>query len=347
MRDICIFSGNSQTPTSSHHLTFYHHIFCVVVVYYLLLLIMGNVASKSNQPPLPNDGGPPCASGKEFIARSSSSPSSDCPIPEEVRDNSKFGVYNVYNQRVDDTPPASSSSNTNDGSKSGVSSSGKGFRFLGRLDPRNNMPSEANQKRAPGQKVALNTDREASKIPKSGGDIKSGSSTWQYPSAQMFYNALVRKGKAEDVDENDVATVVSVHNAMNEDTWDRVVTWEKLHPRANEDDGPKLVRFRGRPDELSPLAWARYLMGGGKPFDRHDWWIERGDEEIRYVIDYYFKEDKAGTSEQFELVVRPAFDSVEGAVDRAKMFTYVNCARFGVPCPITGSASVIGEEQKR
>ena len=71
------------------------------------------------------------------------------------------------------------------------------------------MPSEANQKRAPGQKVALNTDREASKIPKSGGDIKSGSSTWQYPSAQMFYNAWVRKGKAEDVDENDVATVVS------------------------------------------------------------------------------------------------------------------------------------------
>ena len=65
------------------------------------------------------------------------------------------------------------------------------------------------------------------------------------------------------------------------------------------------------------------------------------------MIDYYFKEDKAGTSEQFELVVRPALDSVEGAMDRAKMFTYVNCARFGVPCPITGSASVIGEEQKR
>jgi cytochrome c heme-lyase len=85
-------------------------------------------------------------------------------------------------------------------------------------------------------------------------------------------------------------------------------------------------------------------MGGGKPFDRHDWWIERGDEEIRYVVDYYFKEDKAGTPEQFEFVVRPALDSFESALDRAKMFTYVNCARFGVPCPITGSASVIGEQ---
>ena len=69
---------------------------------------MGNVASKSNQPPLPDNDGPPCASGKEFMKNSSSS--SECPIPEEVRNNSKFGVYNVYNQRVDDNPSASSSS---------------------------------------------------------------------------------------------------------------------------------------------------------------------------------------------------------------------------------------------
>ena len=299
---------------------------------------MGNSASKTATPEHMNQpGDPPCASGKEFMRQQQQEQqtSSDCPIPEEVRSqSSKFGVYNVYNQRVDGNATASSSS-----SSKGENSAGGGFRFLGRLDPRNNMPSEANQKRAPGQKIALSTAREASKIPKSG-----AGTTWQYPSAQMFYNALVRKGKADDVDENDVATVVSVHNAMNEDTWDRVVTWEKLHPRANEDDGPKLVRFRGRPDDLSPLAWSRYLMGGGKPFDRHDWWIERGDEEIRYVVDYYFKEDKAGTPEQFELVVRPALDSFESALDRAKMFTYVNCARFGVPCPITGSASVIGEQ---
>jgi len=90
---------------------------------------MGNVASKSNQPPLPDNDGPPCASGKEFMKNSSSS--SECPIPEEVRNNSKFGVYNVYNQRVDDNPSASSSSNTN--GRSGSSSEGKGgFRFLGR-----------------------------------------------------------------------------------------------------------------------------------------------------------------------------------------------------------------------
>ena len=266
-------------------------------------------------------------------------------MPDEVR--SKFGVYNVYNQRIDND--ANNNTNNNNENRkqsltSTTTSNKKGYRFLGRLDPRNNMPNEPNQKRAPGQKRALSIEREKSKIPKSGATDDSNK-TWTYPSAQMFYNALVRKGKADDVDEEDVATVVSVHNALNEDTWDKVATWEKLHKR-EDDEGPKLVRFRGRPDDLSPLAWARYVIGGGKPFDRHDWWIERGDEEVRYVIDYYFKEDKAGTPEQFELVVRPALDSPTSALDRAKMFTYVNCARFGVPCPITGSAAVIGEQAK-
>jgi hypothetical protein len=32
---------------------------------------------------------------------------------------------------------------------------------------------------------------------------------------QMFYNALVRKGKAEDVQENDVDMVVAIHNEVS------------------------------------------------------------------------------------------------------------------------------------
>ena len=76
----------------------------------------------------------------------------------------------------------------------------------------------------------------------------------------------VRKGKAEDCTENDMDAVVSVHNSMNEDTWRRVMTWERLH--CDECRNPMLLRFRGRPDDLSPLAWARYFTGGGKPFDR-------------------------------------------------------------------------------
>ena len=33
------------------------------------------------------------------------------------------------------------------------------------------------------------------------------------------------------------------------------------------------------------------------PFDRHDWYVDRCGKEVRYVIDFYFNEDKAGTPE--------------------------------------------------
>eukprot|EP00976_Prorocentrum_cordatum_P082443 1184817-Prorocentrum_minimum.AAC.6 len=78
---------------------------------------------------------------------------------------------------------------------------------VGVLDPSNNMPVEANQRPAPGQREIISTTRETSNIPKGGTN-----STWVYPSPQMFYNALVRKGKAEDVTERDMESVVSVHN---------------------------------------------------------------------------------------------------------------------------------------
>jgi cytochrome c heme-lyase len=51
------------------------------------------------------------------------------------------------------------------------------------LDPRNNMPLEANQQPWPGQRKLLSIDRLQSTIPKGG-----TSSTWVYPSAQMFFN---------------------------------------------------------------------------------------------------------------------------------------------------------------
>ena len=105
-----------------------------------------------------------------------------------------------------------------------------------------------------------------------------------------------------------------------------------------------LLRFRGRPDDLSPLAWARYAVGGGKPFDRHDWYIDRCGREVRYVIDYYFNEDKAGQPGQFDLVVRPAADTFESVLDRVKMQVYIGCAVVGIPCPITGNNGAIGQE---
>lgn len=47
----------------------------------------------------------------------------------------------------------------------------------------------------------------------------------------------------------------------------------------------------------SPLARVRSWLGGPLPFDRHDWLVDRCGREVRYVIDFYFFDDKAGTPE--------------------------------------------------
>ena len=272
----------------------------------------------------------------------------DCPVPEEYR--GKHGIFNVYNQRIDvgasgapvsSAPaPAPASSASRGwfggwfGSRAGASSADADAVAI---DPRNNMPVVARQGMAPGQRRTISTDRQVSTIPKSGAD-----GTWVYPSPQMFYNSLVRKGKAEDCTEDDMAAVVSVHNSMNEDTWRRVISWERLHQ--DECRNPMLLRFLGRPDDLSPLAWTRYLLTGQKPFDRHDWYVDRNGKQVRYVIDYYFNEDKAGTAGQFDLVVRPAADDASSVLDRVKMTVYVGCATVGIPCPISGNNGAIGKE---
>lgn len=89
------------------------------------------------------------------------------------------------------------------------------------IDPTNNMPATANQQKAPGQAEDLSTHRVQSSIPKGGTE-----STWQYPSPQMFWNSLVRKGKAEGAAESDMAMVVAIHNEMNERTWRHLLEWE-------------------------------------------------------------------------------------------------------------------------
>ena len=38
-------------------------------------------------------------------------------------------------------------------------------------------------------------------------------------------------------------------------------------------------------------------LGGSLPFDRHDWYVDRNGQEVRYVIDFYFDEEKAGSSD--------------------------------------------------
>lgn len=92
------------------------------------------------------------------------------------------------------------------------------------IDPKNQMPATANQQPSAGQTKPLSTERVQSSIPKGGTE-----STWLYPSPQMFWNALVRKNKAENVEEDDMDVVVKIHNEMNERAWRRLMEWEELH----------------------------------------------------------------------------------------------------------------------
>ena len=107
-----------------------------------------------------------------------------------------------------------------------------------------------------------------------GGDgAGAAEEVWQYPSEQMFYNALKRKGKGGDVREEDMNTVVSIHNAVNERTWRQLMAWEA--PHCDECATPKLSRFMGRPKDVTPKARFMQMLGYKLPFDRHDWIVDR------------------------------------------------------------------------
>lgn len=59
----------------------------------------------------------------------------------------------------------------------------------------------------------------------------------------------------------------------------------------------QLLKFIGRPTDLSPKARLRTWLGYPLPFDRHDWTVTRSDgSTARYVIDYYYDESKASDS---------------------------------------------------
>eukprot|EP00615_Pteridomonas_danica_P008586 CAMPEP_0114329106 /NCGR_PEP_ID=MMETSP0101-20121206/855_1 /TAXON_ID=38822 ORGANISM="Pteridomonas danica, Strain PT" /NCGR_SAMPLE_ID=MMETSP0101 /ASSEMBLY_ACC=CAM_ASM_000211 /LENGTH=382 /DNA_ID=CAMNT_0001458657 /DNA_START=72 /DNA_END=1221 /DNA_ORIENTATION=- len=189
------------------------------------------------------------------------------------------------------------------------------------------MPAVPLQEAAAGQSSNLDKTRVKSTIPKGGTET-----TWEYPSPQMFWNAMVRKNKADGASEEDMDMVVAIHNNMNESTWQAVMEWEKLHePPADvdpKDAQPTLLRFTGRPDENSPKAMLKSIVFGcPEPFDRHDWIVDRGGKEVRYIIDYFHDHDgvdrdaKPGLHDQETIQsrridVRPALDSFESVIDR-------------------------------
>lgn len=145
----------------------------------------------------------------------------------------------------------------------------------------------------------------------------------------MFYNSLARKSKLGDTEESEIESVVSIHNNMNEKTWAKVLEWEEvLDPITTESSsssstnqqqqqqtqqGPKLLKFMGRPSDLSPKAYLKNLFFSHPlPFDRHDWTIQRPNgTQVRYVIDYYHDESRAKETEDSAFPAMHDRDAIE------------------------------------
>eukprot|EP00112_Aurelia_sp_Birch-Aquarium-sp1_P017015 Seg3907.3 transcript_id=Seg3907.3/GoldUCD/mRNA.D3Y31 product="Cytochrome c-type heme lyase" protein_id=Seg3907.3/GoldUCD/D3Y31 len=178
-----------------------------------------------------------------------------------------------------------------------------------------------NQQPSPGQPFLLPTGRETSTIPRGGTE-----QNWVYPSQQMFWNAMLRKGwkwEKDDLKQDDMDNIIRIHNTNNEQAWQEVLKWEAFH--AHECDQPKLLKFGGKASEFSPRArirgWLGIVLRYDLPFDRHDWIVDRCGKQVRYIIDYYDIGNKEGyeKGEFIHMDVRPAFDSFEAVLDRSRV----------------------------
>jgi len=158
---------------------------------------------------------------------------------------------------------------------------------LSRLNPLNYMFRDLPQSRAPNQTVSLPTSRDASSIPKG---APGDAGNWEYPSPQQMYHALLRKGYT-DTDATAVESMVAVHNFLNEGAWAEIEGWERrfglglgrgweicrkgednagveaarVERRDGERPEPRLVRFQGRPRDMTPKAAMIQVLGKAWP----------------------------------------------------------------------------------
>lgn len=160
---------------------------------------------------------------------------------------------------------------------------------------------------------------EAAALPPANNEHDTGHDTstgnWVYPSQEMFFKAMERKGHAPH--NADMATIVPIHNAVNEKAWAHIKEWEK--GRGSEVcGGPRLVSFAGDSKAMTPRARWRSLVGYEPPFDRHDWVVDRCGTKVDYVIDFYAgkSEGARGPGPSFYLDVRPKLNSWEAIKTR-------------------------------
>lgn len=200
------------------------------------------------------------------------------------------------------------------------------------------LPDSSTSQPPPSQS-ALDSQREISSIPRSlqtgqgkalnaaeraalpsnaekdtGHDEASGN--WIYPSQEMFFNAMRRKG--HEAQAQDMSSVVPIHNAVNERAWAEIKKWEEGQG-SEACGGPKLVSFAGDSKALTPKARWNNFIGYALPFDRHDWVVDRCGTHVDYVIDFYSGKGEGlmGKGLNFYLDVRPKLNSWEGVKLRA------------------------------
>jgi cytochrome c heme-lyase len=130
------------------------------------------------------------------------------------------------------------------------------------IDPANMMPPP-NQLPSPGQPFPLDTSREVSSIPRAldENNVKR-EEKWVYPSEQMFWNAMIRKGwrwNSEDISTNDMSNIIAIHNANNELAWKEVLKWEAMH--AKECPDPRLKKFGGKAKRILSSSSSPALAG--------------------------------------------------------------------------------------
>ena len=123
------------------------------------------------------------------------------------------------------------------------------------IDEKNMMPVHPNQTPEPGQPFELSKERETSSIPKT-----DANHNWVYPSEQMFWNAMRKKGwNKTDVHGNpiqakDLNDIIRIHNVNNELAWAEVLKWEMALHLKECPLGPRLKSFKGRAQDFTPRA---------------------------------------------------------------------------------------------
>ncbi|CRG92749.1 cytochrome c heme-lyase [Talaromyces islandicus] len=276
---------------------------------------------------------PGCPMHESASSHPTPPPAAESACPVKRSPNSPFYVSSKTSSEHSSAAPADDSSSTGGASK---------------MNPLNYMFSFISQERAANQTVDLPVEREISSIPRADG----AEGNWEYPSPQQMYNAMLRKGYT-DTPQDAVESMVAVHNFLNEGAWTEIVEWEQIFSKGlksgwekcrygnenlsvelarqrltSDEEQPSLIRFQGRPRDLSPkarilqaLGWvypAKY--GTEPPFDRHDWYVSRqtpsGEKQVRYVIDYYSGPPEPTGEPVFFLDIRPAVDTPTAAIER-------------------------------